>query len=127
MDDLITECAPTNIVKLRSAPPWMDRKTEKLLEMQHKTYNKMKRTGLQVYAREYEKLRKENKKVVKKRKARYLSDKLFQPLHEGKTRLFYKFSRENRSNDGGIVPKLKQGNTVAKTTTEKANLLNKQF
>ena len=87
----------------------------------------MKQTGLQTYISEYEKLRKQNKKIIKKRKAQYLSDKLFVPLQEGETKPFFRYLRDSRSNDGGIIPELRGGDMVAKTPIEKANALNQQF
>jgi hypothetical protein len=127
LNKLKEECVPSKLHRSKNQPDWFTNRVRNALKKQKHLYTVAKVSDTVYNINRYKTVRKLNKRLIKQAKKSYLTKTLYKPLQTGDSKSFYRYIRQNRENGSNIVPDLVCQNVTAKTSMEKANILNQFF
>ena len=84
-------------------PVWFNLKAKRSCNKQRKLYSKYKRSGDIDVLNKYKILRRENKKMFRQMKNKFMEDKLFEPMRHGESKPFYRYVKEIKGNNNAIL------------------------
>ena len=124
----IHDHVPTKVVNEwpKNEPVWFNRESRKLVHKQRKLYNRYRADGDPFHQKQYNKARRESKKVLKKIKENYVDKRLCKPLLEGNSKPFYRHLKGAKKSKDQIRLK-RPDNSVTEEPFEIATILNKYF
>ena len=121
----VTDFVPRNIIKPRNnnEPIWFNSAARKAVCKQRKLYNRYKTSNSPNLFADYKKIRRENKKLLRKIESEYYNRVLFKPLSAGSSKPFYSFIRRKQGRKNSPPARTSGATTVIDTV----NSFNKYF
>jgi hypothetical protein len=106
---------------------WFNKVAKKACEKQRRLYNSHKSTGNPILLIRYKTLRRENKKLFRSLKKKYLEKKMFEPFKNGNTKPFFSHIRKLKRDSNSIHALESASGEICTDKVEISNLLNNYF
>lgn len=120
----VNKYIPTKKLPTNQRPPWMTKTISNLIKRKAKSHSAWKASNSPTDHQTYHNLRKITKRAIRKAQSSHLNE-VVNKL-ESNPKPFWQFIKSKRK-DSGSIPTLRTADSVADTSKDKADILNKQF
>ena len=124
---LIEEHVPKKTLSTKPHLPWMNITLKRLLKKKQRTYNRAKKYQRKEDWNEYKNLKQQSKGLMYHQHKQYLSNLIDSNDNNKNLKRFWHYVKSKRQDNVGIGALKNQANDMVTDSTEKAEILNKQF
>ncbi len=125
LEQAMHQFVPTKTWKPRSGLPWISKKIKSLIRKKEQLFRKMRQTNSPQDSRKFKEIRHKCQSEIRKAYHSFI-DGIIDPDPKQPQKRFWSFIKSLRRDNMGIAP-LKDGDGVASTASDKAEILNNQF